>query len=159
MSVSWSRFRRNDLTRPSFYIRKKVQSFTGYKYSYFNWIGDSLCKFICHWLHSAEINRNIMASSDSWPKLFTWVDYFLFALTLLVSSLVGIYHAWHGASGSTSDYLMGGRKMPIFPVAMSLAARYVFEAFLLLSIVFCHGFSIFHFFKISRRDSIFHSVF
>ncbi|XP_046643004.1 sodium-coupled monocarboxylate transporter 1-like isoform X1 [Daphnia pulicaria] len=63
-----------------------------------------------------------MATSDSWPKLFTWVDYFLFALTLVVSSLVGIYHAWRGASGSTSDYLMGGRKMPIFPVAMSLAA-------------------------------------
>jgi Na+/proline symporter len=66
-----------------------------------------------------------MATSDSWPKLFTWVDYFLFALTLVVSSLVGIYHAWRGASGSTSDYLMGGRKMPIFPVAMSLAARYL----------------------------------
>ncbi|XP_046460580.1 sodium-coupled monocarboxylate transporter 1-like isoform X1 [Daphnia pulex] len=63
-----------------------------------------------------------MATSDSWPKLFTWVDYFLFALTLVVSSLVGIYHAWRGASGSTSDYLMGGRKMPILPVAMSLAA-------------------------------------
>ncbi|XP_057371552.1 sodium-coupled monocarboxylate transporter 1-like isoform X2 [Daphnia carinata] len=61
-------------------------------------------------------------TSDSWPKLFTWVDYLLFALTLLVSSLVGIYHAWQGASDSTSNYLMGGRKMPIFPVAMSLAA-------------------------------------
>ncbi len=66
-----------------------------------------------------------METSDSWPKLFTWVDYFLFAMTLFVSSLVGIYHAWRGASGSTSDYLMGGRKMPIFPVAMSLAARYL----------------------------------
>lgn len=66
-----------------------------------------------------------MATSDSWPKLFTWVDYLLFALTLLVSSLVGIYHAWRGSSGSTSDYLMGGKKMPILPVALSLAARYV----------------------------------
>lgn len=63
-----------------------------------------------------------MATSDSWPKLFTWVDYLLFALTLLVSSLVGIYHAWRGSSGSTSDYLMGGKKMPILPVALSLAA-------------------------------------
>lgn len=68
-----------------------------------------------------------MATSDSWPRLFTWVDYLLFALTLLVSSLVGIYHAWRGASASTSDYLMGGRKMPVFPVAMSLAARYVYS--------------------------------
>lgn len=65
-----------------------------------------------------------MATSDPWPRLFTWADYLLFALTLLVSSLVGVYHAWRGASASTSEYLMGGKKMPIFPVAMSLAARY-----------------------------------
>ncbi len=60
----------------------------------------------------------------SWTKLFGWVDYLFFALTLLISSLVGVYHAWRGASNSTSDYLMGGKKMPMFPVAMSLAARY-----------------------------------
>ncbi|KAI9564252.1 hypothetical protein GHT06_007990 [Daphnia sinensis] len=66
--------------------------------------------------------RNTMATSNSWPKLFTWVDYLLFAFTLLVSSLVGIYHAWRGSSGSTSDYLMGGKKMPLLPVALSLAA-------------------------------------
>ena len=60
----------------------------------------------------------------SWTKRFIWVDYLLFALTLFISSLVGVYHAWRGASNSTSDYLMGEKKMPIFPVAMSLAARY-----------------------------------
>lgn len=64
---------------------------------------------------------------DFWAKRFTWIDYLLFALTLLLSSLVGIYHAWRGASSSTNDYLMGGKKMPIFPVAMSLAARYYFQ--------------------------------
>jgi hypothetical protein len=75
-----------------------------------------------------------MTTSNSWPKLFTWVDYLLFALTLLVSSLVGVYHAWRGASGSTSDYLTGGRKMPIFPVALSLAARYVLNCNVFLAL-------------------------
>lgn len=77
-------------------------------------------------------------TSDSWPKLFTWVDYLLFAVTLLVSSLVGIYHAWRGASDSTSEYLMGGRKMPIFPVAMSLAARYYLQHFHLFQLSSFH---------------------
>ena len=55
--------------------------------------------------------------------LFGWVDYLLFALVLVVSSLVGVYHAWKGASDSTSNYLMGGKKMGILPIALSLAAR------------------------------------
>ena len=54
--------------------------------------------------------------------LFGWVDYFLFALTLFVSLLIGVYHAWRG-NNSTSEYLMGGKTMGVFPIAMSLAAR------------------------------------
>ena len=53
--------------------------------------------------------------------LFGWVDYLLFGLTLLASLLIGIYHAWRG-SNSTSEYLLGGKMMGVFPVAMSLAA-------------------------------------
>ncbi|XP_032776975.2 sodium-coupled monocarboxylate transporter 1 [Daphnia magna] len=53
--------------------------------------------------------------------LFGWVDYLLFASTLLVSLLIGVYHAWRGGN-STSEYLMGGKSMGIFPIAMSLAA-------------------------------------
>ena len=54
--------------------------------------------------------------------LFGWVDYLLFGLTLLASLLIGVYHAWRG-SNSTSEYLLGGKMMGVFPVAMSLAAR------------------------------------
>ena len=61
---------------------------------------------------------------DIWQaRLFTWLDYLLFGMTLLLSALIGIYHAWRGANGSTFDYLMAGKKMSIFPVAMSIAAR------------------------------------
>lgn len=51
------------------------------------------------------------------------MDYLLFGMTLLLSALIGIYYAWRGANGSTFDYLLAGKKMSIFPVAMSLAAR------------------------------------
>ena len=54
---------------------------------------------------------------------FGWVDYLLFVAILLISSLIGVYHAWRGSSSSTSEYLMGGKSMGIFPIAMSLAAR------------------------------------
>ena len=54
--------------------------------------------------------------------LFGWVDYLIFGLTLLASLLIGVYHAWRG-SNSTSEYLLGGKMMGVFPVAMSLAAR------------------------------------
>lgn len=61
-------------------------------------------------------------SAESHQLFFGWVDYLLFALTLLVSLLIGVYHAWR-SNNSTSEYLMGGKSMGIFPIAMSLAAR------------------------------------
>jgi len=59
------------------------------------------------------------------PSLyFGWADYLIFTLTLVLSLLIGVYHAWRGAASSTSEYLLGGKSMGIFPIAMSFAARY-----------------------------------
>ena len=55
---------------------------------------------------------------------FDWPDYLIFALTLVSSLLIGIYHAWKGAGKSTTNYLLGGKTMSIFPIAMSMASRY-----------------------------------
>jgi len=54
---------------------------------------------------------------------FGWVDYLIFTITLGLSLLVGIYHAWKGAANSTAKYLLGGKSMGIFPIAMSFASR------------------------------------
>ena len=56
-------------------------------------------------------------------KFFGWADYLVFSTTLLVSVLVGVYHAWKGANQSTGDYLLGGRQMTMLPIALSLTAR------------------------------------
>jgi len=60
---------------------------------------------------------------------FGWVDYLIFAATLALSLFIGIYHAWKGSASSTADYLLGGKTMGIFPIAMSLAARYMWPLY------------------------------
>lgn len=57
-------------------------------------------------------------------RRFDWVDYLIFVTILIISSLIGVYHAYKGSSGSTSQYLLGGKEMGIVPIALSLAARY-----------------------------------
>jgi len=54
---------------------------------------------------------------------FGWADYFIFAMTLAMSLVIGVYHAWRGAASSTTKYLFGGSSMGILPIAMSFTAR------------------------------------
>lgn len=69
---------------------------------------------------------------------FSWIDYVIFLLMLIVSALIGIYFGFvekktkrkFVGSGHESEvakeYLMGGRKMSAIPVAFSLVARYIY---------------------------------
>lgn len=83
---------------------------------------------------------------------FGWPDYLVFAAMLSVSAIIGVYYAWYnyyqkpiryfsknvcqlvalidrqfssagGKQSTTSEFLMAGRSMSTFPVAMSLIAR------------------------------------
>lgn len=55
---------------------------------------------------------------------FSWSDYTCFALMLLVCIVIGIYFGFFEKKEKTEDeYLVGGRNMPIVPVAFSLVAR------------------------------------
>ncbi|XP_052093056.1 sodium-coupled monocarboxylate transporter 1-like [Mytilus californianus] len=60
---------------------------------------------------------------------FTALDYCLFGAVLIVSGLIGVYYLlkekWGAKEASSDDILMGGREMPVFPVAMSLVASYM----------------------------------
>lgn len=54
---------------------------------------------------------------------FSWPDYMVFVAMLFVCILIGIYFGVTQKSSSESEYLMGGRHMTVFPIALSLVAR------------------------------------
>lgn len=57
---------------------------------------------------------------------FDWLDYLVFGAMLLFSALIGVYFAFFAKKkqNTTAEYLMGGKTMGIFPISMSLIARY-----------------------------------
>lgn len=58
-------------------------------------------------------------------RFFDVFDYIVFAAMLIISSLIGVYFAFFAKvkQNTTSEYLMGGKTMGIFPISMSLIAR------------------------------------
>ncbi|XP_069485975.1 sodium-coupled monocarboxylate transporter 1-like [Ambystoma mexicanum] len=57
---------------------------------------------------------------------FSIWDYVVFAGMLLISAVIGIYHAFAGAGKTTSkDFLFGGRSLNSVPVALSLTASFM----------------------------------
>ncbi|XP_077260303.1 sodium-coupled monocarboxylate transporter 1-like isoform X1 [Temnothorax americanus] len=73
--------------------------------------------------------------------VFGWLDYALFSLLLLVSLLIGVYFGFFSKQDSTTEYLLGGKRMGCFPVAMSIVASHI-SGISLLGIpteVFQHG--------------------
>lgn len=75
--------------------------------------------------------ENVSSLKSSLQK-FGWQDYSVFILMLVSCSFVGVYFGYKDkkknnreldADRGALDYLVGGRKMKVFPVAMSLVAR------------------------------------
>lgn len=66
-------------------------------------------------------------------QIFGWADYLVFVSMLFSCTLIGVYYGYKdsrsrkkskGRRGSAAlDYLVGGRKMHVFPVTVSLVAR------------------------------------
>ena len=59
--------------------------------------------------------------------LFGWADYLVFGLMLAASAGIGIFYGFKNRNekDDTQDFLMAGKQMTTFPVAMSLIARWV----------------------------------
>lgn len=73
--------------------------------------------------------ENVSSLKSSLQK-FGWQDYSVFVLMLISCSFVGVYFGYkdkrkrsRNDDRGVLDYLVGGRKMKVFPVAMSLVAR------------------------------------
>ncbi|CAG9771999.1 unnamed protein product [Ceutorhynchus assimilis] len=58
-------------------------------------------------------------------RKFLWPDYIVFFTVILVCLLIGMYFGFYKQSKTSDDYLVGGRNMETFPVAMSLIASWV----------------------------------
>ncbi|CAH1398746.1 unnamed protein product [Nezara viridula] len=59
-------------------------------------------------------------------KLFNWAEYVVFFGMLLASALIGVYYGCRPKKDVTvDDYMLGGRKMSILPVAVSLIASFI----------------------------------
>ncbi|XP_038612661.1 sodium-coupled monocarboxylate transporter 1-like [Tachyglossus aculeatus] len=66
-----------------------------------------------------------MRSGRAIGTFVVW-DYVVFAATLLISALIGVYYAWAGGGQRTrEDFLMGGRSLSAVPVALSLTASFM----------------------------------
>lgn len=56
---------------------------------------------------------------------FSSLDYAVFGLMLLVSAGIGFYFAWKERNKTNvNEILLGGRKLNVFPVAMSIMASF-----------------------------------
>ena len=85
--------------------------------------------------HSSTMQN--VADLSSSLQHFGYVDYFVFVLMLIICAIIGFYFGFiekkqkkknkkniEERRGSEAlDYLVGGRKMKVFPVSLSLVAR------------------------------------
>uniref|UniRef100_A0A182MHY7 Sodium-dependent multivitamin transporter n=1 Tax=Anopheles culicifacies TaxID=139723 RepID=A0A182MHY7_9DIPT len=59
-------------------------------------------------------------------RRFAWPDYLVFVSMLLLCILIGVYFGFVQRKPNTeSEYLMGGRTMLVFPIALSLIASFI----------------------------------
>ena len=66
---------------------------------------------------------------------FHWVDYLIFILMLAVSASIGIFYAIRDkrSKQTTTNFLLGGRRMSLLPVTLSLMASFL-SAILVLGV-------------------------
>ena len=77
-------------------------------------------------------NINRMTNVSSSNAKFHWADYVLFSICLLACVVIGLYHRFTGGrQKTTSEFLVGDRKLHLLPVALSLQAT-VFSASVVL---------------------------
>jgi solute carrier family 5 (sodium-coupled monocarboxylate transporter), member 8/12 len=76
---------------------------------------------------ASPFDDNKKLSGDQNVNLFTSFDYSLFGLMLALSAAIGIYFGFFAKrkQNTTTEYLLGGKKMKFFPIAASLIASHV----------------------------------
>lgn len=71
---------------------------------------------------SGVLNATVATLADT-QFTFQSTDYIVFAFMLSISAAIGVYFGFFDKSADTTDeYLMGGKRMKTFPIAISLVA-------------------------------------
>ena len=68
--------------------------------------------------------RDDLFTKEELISKFTWPNYAVFFLMLMVSISIGVYFWWKGQH-STSEFLMASRSMGTLPMAFSLVASFM----------------------------------
>ena len=68
-------------------------------------------------------NQTLFSKNDLIAK-FGWEEYFIFALMLAVSALIGVFY-WFKGQNNNAEFLLGGKSMGVFPMTMSLVASFM----------------------------------
>lgn len=69
----------------------------------------------------SNITQNAM---DSISEKFGLIEFTTFGSLLGLSALIGIYYGcYKGNQNTVNEYMLGGKAMSVFPIAMSLIAR------------------------------------
>jgi Na+/proline symporter len=77
------------------------------------------------------MNSTTENTEDLQVQFFGWLDFTLFIIMLVLSTMIGIYFGFWGKKEDTPrEYLHGGKTMSTIPVAVSLVARLVSQTYL-----------------------------
>ncbi|BET02958.1 Sodium:solute symporter family [Nesidiocoris tenuis] len=58
--------------------------------------------------------------------MFDWVEYIVFTMMLCISAFIGIYFGCiKGGQDTVTGYLLGGKKMTVLPISVSLVTTYI----------------------------------
>ena len=66
-------------------------------------------------------------------KTLSAIDYAVFVGSLLLTLLIGLYHAWKGRKDSAKELVVASKGLSLGPITLSLVATYM-SAILLLGI-------------------------
>lgn len=67
-----------------------------------------------------------MTNAPPQSIMFFWYDYMIIVVTLVISTMFGIYFGWLQKKNQTvKEYLLGGKQMSAAAVGISVAVRYL----------------------------------
>lgn len=69
--------------------------------------------------------ESVAMSGGAATSALGWLDLGMFGAMLGLSALIGLYFGLTAKQDSAKEYLMGGKNMGMFPVSISLIARYL----------------------------------